>query len=136
LVSFAHLAVSKSCSWGSVLCGEHGHPDGQRLLSLSQTKRYTAGSASGSDGHRFKLYQSPERLWVLQVHGQALGSTASCHQVPGLRRPCATSTSVLSTQQLPPNFVTAAISQDTATLPARKGTFYPAETGQQLNGEM
>lgn len=34
--------------------------------------------------------------------------------------------------QLPPNFVTAAVSQDTATLPARKGTFYPAETGRQF----
>lgn len=41
-------------------------------------------------------------------------------------------TSVLSAQQLPPNFVTAAVSQDTATLPARKGTFYPAETGRQF----
>ena len=35
-------------------------------------------------------------------------------------------------RQLPPNFVTAAVSQDTATLPARKGTLYPAETGQQF----
>lgn len=31
-----------------------------------------------------------------------------------------------------PDFVTAAVSQDMATVPARKGTFYPAETGQQF----
>lgn len=49
-----------------------------------------------------------------------------------LGRPCATDTSVLLTQQLPPHFVTAAVSQDMATVPARKGTFYPAETDQQF----
>lgn len=77
--------------------------------------------------HWFKLYQNPERLLGLPVC-----SSGSCPRVPGLGQPCATDTSVLSTQQLPPNFVTAAVSQDMATVPARKGTFYPAETGQQF----
>lgn len=71
--------------------------------------------------------------WGSQSAGEPSAAVApAIGQVPGLDRPCATDTSVLATQQLPPNFVTAAVSQDMATVPARKGTFYPAETGQQF----
>lgn len=45
---------------------------------------------------------------------------------------CATETSALSTQQLPPKFVTAAVSQDRTMIPAKKGTLYPAEAGRQF----
>lgn len=70
--------------------------------------------------------------WGSQSAEPSAAEAPAIAQVPGLERPCATDTSVLATQQLPPNFVTAAVSQDMATVPARKGTFYPAETGQQF----
>lgn len=45
---------------------------------------------------------------------------------------CATKMSVLSMQQLPPKFVTAAVSQDRAMISAKKGALCPAEAGRQF----
>lgn len=101
--SHLHLALSLSPSLYSLT--------GQAPVQAGPKPRKALGAPS--------VQASPQQQWLL-------------HWVPGLGRPCATDTSVLFTQQLPPNFVTAAVSQDMATVPARKGTFYPVETGQQF----
>lgn len=157
LVSFANLAISKSCSWSRVLCKEYGHPDGQRPLSLSQSKLSTAGSASGNDSpspglensictwlEPFSIPLIPPQPGTGSSYTKAQkGSWVSQHvNEPFAARPPATRY-LASGSHVPqirqssqhgscPLTATAAVSQDTATLPARKGTFYPAETGQQF----
>lgn len=150
LVSFADLTMSESCHGCSVLWVAWA----PRLVSLSQIKH-----CRQCFGHRRPLTQphkSHSRLALsLSLSLCSLTSWALVQAIPKPRKaPGAPSVQVsswqhwllplgtwawtavchryVSPQQLPPNFVTAAVSQDMATVPARKGTFYPAETGQQF----